>query len=339
MSARNPLLLRILLLPTIYAFACAPSLQAQLPSTPDSCSQFSPSKDDIKEKLRQRVYPKAIIDDVSFEGSIHLPAATLEELVISLKEREVDSGSKWLEEIIEEMSVRGAWQDQGYFKVEISAKALPLGGDANYQHFSVTFHVDEGLQYRVGSIRFRDTHDFDFETKESAPSISLRKQRQLVWNEANSPDSPTLPIFPVEDLRKLIPLEKGDILSVEKVREGLEALRKLYGKHGYIDFTATPFTDVDDEHQLVSLRFELDEQMQYRIGKIEVIGLDANTENALIWKIKPGDIFNTDLFEAFFKDNQSILPAGASDQNSVVRRNTKDGIADIKFVFYPCPRD
>jgi outer membrane protein assembly factor BamA len=335
MGARNPLRLSLLL--AIYVYISVPSLQAQSPSTVKGCSQYSPSKDDIKEMLGEKIYPKAIIDDVTFDGPIQLPTATLEKLVTSLKQKQFDGDSKWLEDEIEEFSIRGAWQDQGYFKVEVSAKAVLLGGDASYQHFAVTVHVDEGLQYRVGSIRFRAAQDFDFDTTESASGITLRKRKQHDEDDPASPDSTALPIFPVEELRKLIPLQEGDILSAEKIREGLEAMKKLYGKHGYIDFTPVPFTDVDDEHQLVSLRIDLDEQLQYRIGKIELLGLDANTENALIWKIKSGDAFDYDLFQAFFEDNQSVLPTGASYVNSELRRNKRTGIVDIKLAIRPCP--
>jgi hypothetical protein len=313
-------------------------------------------------------HPRNIIDDVIFDGPIHLPPAAVDELVTSIKQRESSASIDLLLEETEEVAIRGAWQDNGYFKVEVSGRALPLGGDATSQHFSFIFHVDEGLQYRVGDIRFTKTPDSAYtavyssgsgssqtkpsndgesgsaytadstHTEDSSSKPTLRKRNPSSRVASDLTDPADAPIFSVEELRKLLPLQEGDILSVQKVREGLAAMKKLYGSQGYIDFTATPFTDVDDEHQLVSLRIELDEQKQYRIGKIEVLGLDDNSKNALIWKIKLGDVFNTDLFEAFFKDNQSVLPLGASDQNSEVRRNTKDGIAYMKFVFHPCPR-
>jgi len=97
--------------------------------------------------------------------------------------------------------------------------------------------------------------------------------------------------------------------------------------------------EFDDDHQIVSIRFDLDEGMQYRIRTIGVFGLDADSEKALIWKMQPGDVFDEELFETFFKDNQALLPAGASPAtNSELRRNTKDGTIDLEFRFWPCPR-
>jgi outer membrane protein assembly factor BamA len=47
-------------------------------------------------------------------------------------------------------------------------------------------------------------------------------------------------------LRKLVPLEEGDIFNVTKIRESLDAMKKLYSSFEYINFAATPITDVDD---------------------------------------------------------------------------------------------
>lgn len=134
-------------------------------------------------------------------------------------------------------------------------------------------------------------------------------------------------------------MQEGDILDAHKFRQGLVALHDLYADNGYIDIIAMPITDSDDEHQLISLQVELYEQKQYRVGKLDISGLDAKAKNSLIWKLKPGDIFNFQLFEAFFKDNESLLPAGTSMSNSSqIVRNIKDGTVDINFKFSPCPR-
>jgi outer membrane protein assembly factor BamA len=146
------------------------------------------------------------------------------------------------------------------------------------------------------------------------------------------------PVFSAEELRNLIPLQDGDILSAEKIRDGLAALGQLYGEHGYIDFVAAPLTDIDDEHQIVSLTIDLIEDKQFRIGKIEVSGLDARLQNALAWNIKPGDVFDNRMFEKFFETNQSVLPPGASmSKNSRLNRSMGNGTVDVVFNFSPCP--
>jgi outer membrane protein assembly factor BamA len=165
------------------------------------------------------------------------------------------------------------------------------------------------------------------------------QEKSSAFDHLGPGDSARRPIFPREELRSLFPLQEGDILDAHKVRQGLVAVHDLYADNGYIDIMATPIMDVDDEHQLISLQVQLHEQKQYRIGRVAISGLDANTKNALIWKLKSGDIFNSQLFEAFFKDNESLLPAGTSPANSSeIVRNMKNGTVDITFKFSPCPR-
>lgn len=177
---------RRLLLPSICVWLCSASARAQLSPNPGRGCPSGVTCEDFKEMIGKRIFPKIVIDHVTFDGPIHLPGAALEELLTSLKQREFDAGTKWLEEI-EEVPIRSTWQDQGYFKVEVSGRAIPLGGDTKSQHFSVICHLDEGNQYLLEAISFRT----------SDPSVAL--------------------IFSPEELRKLIPLQAGDTLNVRKI--------------------------------------------------------------------------------------------------------------------------
>ena len=315
----------------LVAWVCLGSTSA----TGQSYSDFQhcpvPS-DETQKEVGKLSRPKVVINYLNFDGPIHLPDSVVDSMIGRLKQCEFDADSQWLDETLE-MWIRATWQNEGYFKVQESARATPLGGDGTYQHFSVTVHIDEGLQYRVGDIRIAKNPGPD-EGTEVVSGVRRRIWKEVSWDDPEG-DPSARPIFPLEQLRKLIPLEEGDIVSAERVREGLDAMKRLYGAQGYIDFTATPFTDIDDEHKTVSFRFDLDEQKQFRIGKIEVIGLDAATRYALIWRLKPGDIFDYELFGDFFKDNQSLLPAGASPENAEIRRETKRALVDVKMAFHP----
>ena len=315
---------------------CTPNADAQSSSKPDSCCPPTASCEKSNEINRAHVSARVVIDDVTFDGPIQLATTNLEPL-LALKQKEYDDDSKWLEDI--EDATRSAWGDQGYFKAMVSAKAVPLGSDASRKHFSVVIHVDEGLQYRLGSVRFSAMTDSDYDVHENASGIRLIRQKSSAFDDLGPGDPARQPIFPREELRGLFPLQEGDILDAHKVSQGLVALQDRYADNGYIDISAMPIMDFDDEHQLISLWVQLYEQKQYRVGKLEISGLETNKKNALIWKLKAGDVFDYHLFEAFFKDNESLLPAGTSPSNSSqIVRNIKDGTVDINFKFSPCPR-
>jgi len=131
-------------------------------------------------------------------------------------------------------------------------------------------------------------------------------------------------------------MREGELFSVEKVRAGIEALTKLYNSHGYIDFTVVPDTEVDEDLQRISLEMRLDEQKQFRVGSIEIRGLDPNLEVRLRSIIVPGEIINYQSIAAFFKANQAVLPPRALD-NLQILRNVRTGIADLTLDPRSCP--
>jgi outer membrane protein assembly factor BamA len=326
----------VLLLLVAWLCACTPNADAQSSSKLDACCPPNAFCENPNETNRGHVSARVVIDDVTFDGPVQLATTNLEPL-LTLKQKEYEDDSKWLDDI--EDTTRSVWGDQGYFKASVSAKAVSAGSDATRKHYSVVIHVDEGLQYRLGSIQFSATTDSDYDIHENSSGIRLIQEKSSAFDDLGPGDPARRPIFPREELRSLFPLQEGDILAAHKVRQGLVALHDLYAENGYIDIMAMPITDSDDEHQLITLQVQLYEQKQYRVGKLAISGLDANTKNALIWKLKSGDVFNSQLFTAFFKDNESLLPAGTSPSNSSqIVRNMKDGTIDIYFKFSSCPR-
>ncbi len=200
--------------------------------------------------------------------------------------------------------MRDAWQNRGYFKVYLTAEARSLGGNSTEERFLVTAHVEEGLQYHLRDIRFRG-------------------------------DS----TIPETELRAAIPIRNGDIFNVGLVRKGIGALTKLYNSHGYADFTTVPDTEIDDDlRPWISLMFVLDPEQQFRVGKVEIVGLAPKLEARLRGIARPGEIYNPEVIEDFLKENRQVLPSGLSLTDDMhVFRNVKAGIVDLALDFRTCP--
>ena len=236
-----------------------------------------------------------------FDTPIHLPQSVVDQLIAHINEGDVSATDKnWLSEFLE-FGVREAWQSRGYFRVVVDGKAEPLGGGPSEEHFRVLVHIDEGLQYHLGDIIF-----------ENAKSFSEG------------------------ELRGLIPLQAGEIFDISKVMTGIEALTKKYGAIGYIDFTAVPETQIDDKLQRISLVLSLDEQKQYRIGVVNVTGLDAALEAVLRTELVAGEVFNPAVLLDFVKANRASLPASLHNEGLFeAKRSTRLGIVDLSFDFRP----
>jgi outer membrane protein assembly factor BamA len=122
-------------------------------------------------------------------------------------------------------------------------------------------------------------------------------------------------VFSSEELRKRIPMHEGDVFNVQKIREALDGLRKLYVSHGYIDSVVSPIADIDGEHQRISLTMEIDQGKQYRLGKVEVFGPNPQMQDLLKSTLKPGEIYNDQVLQNFLKEHKSSLPPDVSFQD------------------------
>lgn len=87
---------------------------------------------------------------------------------------------------------------------------------------------------------------------------------------------------------------------------------------------------VDENLQRISLGLRLDEQKQFRIGSVEIRGLDPSLEARLRSIIVPGEIIDTEPIIVFFKENESALPPRGMD-NLQILRNVRTGIVDLTF--------
>jgi Surface antigen variable number repeat len=306
--------LPIVALAVVGTLSCGSGTRAQLPERVERCLPHPTYQQEVEGLFSKPELNKAstermvVIDSVEFDGPITLPMQNQQKLIDELRNLDkLDANSHWLKEV-EEGPIRGAWQDDGYFKVEVAATAKQLGGDALHEHWAVRVHVDEGLRYFQGPVQFT----------------------------SSEPDDPL--VFSPGELRNLYPLREGDVLNADEIRKSLDAYRQLYAAHGYIDFSAVPEFDVHDDTQRVELTIELDQQKQFRIDRVEVDGLDPRTEGILRSMIKPGDVFNYDLVKGFFEENKSELPTGASLDDLRIQKNVKEGTTSLGFDFFTCPK-
>jgi hypothetical protein len=281
------------LLAVLYSFPGFTPSWAQSPQV----AKFCPAP--ASEEVADVPYRKVIVDRIEFDKPVSLSSSEVAELVASANRAEFNAESPWVEEFAE-IELRGSWQNRGYFKVAVSARAQSLGADSDSELFLVNVHIDEGPQYHLGTIQFLDGTAFQ------------------EW-----------------EFREAFPLREGEIFNVESVRVGIATLTKLYGSLGYIDFVAVPEVRLDDNLQRVSLVMRLDEQRQFRVGRLEIEGADPALEARLRSMIVPGDIFDPRVMEDFAKDNRSILPSRFPERMEA-RRNVRTGIVDVSFDLRPC---
>lgn len=229
-----------------------------------------PTRESSNEK--QATGPQVVVADIVFEGAHRISASEQKQIAASIKRGSYGSlGISATDEIVER--VRAAWQNRGYFKVNVTADSRELTSNAISRRIAVTVHVDEGNLYHLGGISFKN-------------NLAIRQ----------------------EILRRLFPIKDGEVFSRDKIAEGLEALRKAYGEYGYINFTSIPNTNFDDENGLVYLQIDVDEDKQFYISDITLLGSDQASlvSAASDLPFKPGEIVNTRLIELFLLKEEAV---------------------------------
>lgn len=289
----------VLFLPT----SAADAQSRACPNTPPAGSDFSQVVQEVKLTILR----------VEFPRDFPLPEDTQAKLEHEIRSQDLSAApealdSDWWENYVD-LGIREELRAKGYFKANVHSRPYLVRAKADELEYIVAVEGQSGPRYRLRRLQFRSA-DPDGELHVHAG-----------------------------ELQDIFPLRSGDIFDVSKVRACLEAFGKLYGRTGYIDFTPAPDTTVDEQNHQIDLVVNIDEHLQYRVAKVELLGLDSQTTKSLESLIEPGQIFNRASFEALFKEHESLLPPNSSpDRNAAITRNQKDATIDIVLDFRPCPQ-
>lgn len=223
---------------TVAALICIHGSTQALQNQPEAGSQTLCTASRTPDN--EPAAPEILIAEVNFSGSLRMTIADEQEIANAVaSETRGTSPDKVIDEALERVKV--GWQDRGYFKVEVTGDTKVLTSNPVSQRVALNVHVEEGSEYRLNSIKFKN-------------------------NKA---------ISDTGILRSLFPIADGEIFSREKIAKGLENLRKAYGELGYLNFTSVPDTSFDDANNRIALDVDFEEGKQFRIGKIKCPGSGA----------------------------------------------------------------
>jgi outer membrane protein insertion porin family len=175
--------------------------------------------------------------------------------------------------------IRDFYQRRGYFTARVIEHKLDMrdvGGkglkiplfkpNKPGKRADLTLTVEEGRQYKLNKINF--------------VGVKLFRTPETL-------------------MRPLFNMQEGDIFSTEKLRKGMENMRKLYGEFGYIDFVPEPQPEPIPGTDKIDLTFTVDEGKQFFVRRIDFSG-NTTTRDKVIRRellIDEGDMYNTRLWE------------------------------------------
>lgn len=281
--------------------SCQPPIHAQVPVTNlegQNVRACTPSSTD-----QQPSGPEVTIAELRFEGDLRMPAADQDQIAIALKQRTFSGEPDGVTSEVLEL-VRRAWQDRGYFEVEVNADAKVLTSSPAGQRISITVQVDEGQQYRLREIRFNNN-------REITNVAALRSQ------------------FPVKD---------GDVFDRAAISKGLDNLRSAYLQMGHLNFTSIPNTQVDESTPMISLVIDVDEGKKFIVTSVSTLGVeDGVLKDSLL---KPGKVYDQRLVDLFRQEHMPPPPNDASPDSRVhLRLDERAATVAVTFDFRPCPSE
>ncbi len=208
--------------------------------------------------------------------------------------------------------VRQAYQDHGYFNattLDETVKIVPKGGrgwrlplikmNNPGIYADITLPVQEGRLYHLHEAHFM--------------GVKLFREPTVLLN--------------------LFGMHPGDTFSTDKLRKGIENMRKLYGQFGYIDFVPEPSFDVIPNTDQIDLTLTADEGKQFFIRRIDFSG-NTTTRDKVIRReilLDEGDMFNTQLWDySILRLNQlGYFEMLKKDEAATINRNPQSNTVDI----------
>ena len=137
--------------------------------------------------------------------------------------------------------------------------------------------------------------------------------------------------FPAPRLQSLIRLKAGEPADALQLDKDLKDVAALYGTKGYMATKITPMPVMDDTAATVHYDIDVQEGDVYKMGELEVRGLDGKTKNKLVfdWKLEEGQVYDSSYVQRFLADSTKDLPEGTKWGTTVHEAVNDDKTVDV----------
>jgi outer membrane protein assembly factor BamA len=194
--------------------------------------------------------------------------------------------------LVADVDFRDVYQRRGYLQVSFgaptttapdAAKPVVPGADpddnpdANLVRVDVHVPVKAALQFHLSSVEWAGNH-----------------------------------AIPTGELEKFVTLNPGDVADLPKLRDGLDAVSKMYGTKGYMNIRHTLVPHLDAAAKTAGFTVNIAEGDVYHFGELTIEGVDTKTAARLRerWALRPGEPFDASYEMTFMRQTQTLLPQG-----------------------------
>ncbi len=133
-----------------------------------------------------------------------------------------------------------------------------------------------------------------------ALSMTVDEGAIYVWDKATWEGAAGLT---AQELDATLGMRPREVANAVKIAKGIAAVRRAYGRKGYLGARVRPLTEFDDSARSVSYRFRVEEGEQYRMGELSITGLDEAAANNLRgrWRLLHREVYDEGYPEEFVR--------------------------------------
>ena len=140
------------------------------------------------------------------------------------------------------------------------------------------------------------------------------------------------------ELQDLIHLPVGAPADALRLTSDLDNVRDLYHSRGFMAANIQAEPALDESKSTVSYTLQVSEGDQYKMGELEIVGLDTQATAHLqgAWTLREGDAFDGTYAKKFLQQTNRFLPGGVGWNVSVHESiNAKDKTVDVTLRYRP----
>lgn len=130
-----------------------------------------------------------------------------------------------------------------------------------------------------------------------------------------------------KELAKLANLKSNETANFDQVKAAQERIAQDLHQSGYLNASSEVKREVNDKDHVVDLKFEIAPGPQFTLGKLDIVGLDIETEPLIrkMWGLPVGKPYKPDYPEHFLK---VVKDDGVFDNLKKTRADTKINAAN-----------
>jgi outer membrane protein insertion porin family len=143
-------------------------------------------------------------------------------------------------------------------------------------------------------------------------------------------------VFGAEKLQSMVHLQAGAVVNRVQLANDLEDVKRLYGSKGYMGVKIDAAPQFDDSGGTVHYRLEVQEGEVYKMGDLDIRGLDRPTSDKidLAWEMRSGDAYDTTYFKRRFVDQlKDVIDVGEWSVSMQEYPNQNDKTVDVTLHF------